>query len=72
MLSADGATDGCGRMTRAELVQRLRDTAINMQDTSAHLEFFGGCSEAVLHAGELNGAAAIVESWADELEKEEA
>ncbi len=57
-------------MTRADLVQRLRETAINMQDTSAYLEFFGGCSEAVLHAGELNGAAEMVGEWADELEKE--
>ena len=59
-------------MTRTEIVKLLRDTSINMQDTAAHLEFFGGCSEAVLHAGELNGAAEIVSEWADELEKEEA
>ncbi len=59
-------------MTRTDLVKRLRDTAINMQDTAAYLEFFGGCSEAVLHAGELNGAAEMVCEWADELEKEEA
>ncbi len=59
-------------MTRTDLVKRLRETAINMQDTASHLEFFGGCSEAVLHAGELNGAAEIVGTWADELAKEEA
>ena len=58
-------------MTRTELVQRMRGTAISMQDTAAYLEFFGGCSEAVLHAGELNGAAEMVGEWADELEKEE-
>ena len=73
MLSADGAADGCGRMTRAELVQRLRATAHSMDVTAEYLKFYGGFSGlAVQHAAELAGAAEIVGEWADELEKEEA
>ena len=73
MLSADGAADGCGRMTRAELVQRLRDTAHRMKVTAEYLNFYGDHSGlAVQHAAELAGAAEIVGEWADELEKEEA
>ena len=60
-------------MTRAELVQRLRDTAHSMDVTAEYLKFYvGPSSEAVKHAEELAGASEIVSSWADELEKDEA
>ena len=59
-------------MTRTELVQRLRDTAHSMKVTAEYLKFYGGFSgPAVQHAAELAGAAEIVSSWADELEKDE-
>ena len=55
------------------LVQRLRDTAHRMKVTAEYLKFYGGFSGlAVQHAEELAGAAEIVSSWADELDKEEA
>ena len=59
-------------MTRAELVQRLRDTAEGMKWTGDALDFYGGSREARGHAFELIGAAEMVMKWADELEKEEA
>ena len=59
-------------MNRAEIVQRLRNTAESMKLTAGTLEFYGGSDEAVNHAAELAGAAEIVGEWADELEKEEA
>ena len=59
-------------MTRAELVQRLRNTAHGMDVTAEYLQFYGRLSpEAAQHAEELSGAAEIVVEWADELEKEE-
>ena len=59
-------------MTRAELVQRLRDTSQVMATAAGSLRFYGGFSgRAVQHASELAGAAEIVGEWADELEKEE-
>ena len=59
-------------MTRAELVQRMRDTSAVMAFTAEEMAFYGKSDEAVQHAQELAGAAEIVSSWADELEKEEA
>lgn len=60
-------------MTRAELVQRLRDTAEMMASAAGLLSFYGAVSVyAVQHAEELAGAAEIVSEWADELAKEEA
>jgi len=59
-------------MTRAELVQRLRNTAHSMDVTAEYLQFYGRLSpEAAQHAEELSGAAEIVCEWADGLEKEE-
>ncbi len=58
-------------MTRAELVQRMRDTSAVMAFTAEEMAFYGKSDEAVQHAQELAGAAEIVSSWADELEKEE-
>ena len=58
-------------MTRAELVQRLRDTSKVMASSAVQLKFYGGFSgRAVHHAQELAGAAEIVSTWADGLEKE--
>ena len=71
MLSANSVAYGENGMTRAKLVQLLRYTAIDMQNTAAYLEFFGGSSEAVKHASELRGAAQVVAQWADELNKDE-
>ena len=73
MLSSDGAADGGGRMTRAEIVKKLRDTSEIMAKSAASLHFYGVASaRAVRHAEELAGAAEMVKEWADELEKEEA
>ena len=58
-------------MTRAALVEKLRDTAEIMASTADALDFYGGSAEAVQHAKELAGAAEMVGEWADELEKEE-
>ena len=58
-------------MTRAELVQRLRDTAYVMKWTAYVMRKHGGSPEAAHHAKELAGAAEIVGEWADELSKEE-
>ena len=54
------------------IVALLRDTAHSMKVTAEYLKLYGGSSEAVQHAEELAGAAEMVGSWADELEKEEA
>ncbi len=55
------------------IVARLRDTAHSMKVAAEYLKFYGDTSGlAVQHAAELAGAAEIVSSWADELEKEEA
>ena len=60
-------------MIRAELVQRLRDTAKVMEAAAGSLRFYGAVSSsAVQHSEELAGAAEIVGEWADELAKEEA
>ena len=59
-------------MTRAELVQRLRDTEYSMKWTAYLMKKHVGSDEAVQHAEELAGAAEIVGEWADELAKEEA
>ena len=60
-------------MTRAELVERLRDTAEIMAAAAGSLKYYGAFScLAVMHSEELAGAAEIVGEWADELEKEEA
>ena len=56
-------------MKRAEIVQRLRNTAESMKFTAGTLEFYGGSSEAEQHAEELAGAAEIVGEWADALER---
>ncbi len=59
-------------MTRTELVKKLRDTAEIMASTANSVYFYGRLSdEARSHAAELAGAAEIVSSWADELEKDE-
>ena len=73
MLSADGVADWGGRMTRTELVKRLRETAEIMARSATSLHFYGAAfARAVRHAEELAGAAETVGEWADELEKEEA
>jgi len=59
-------------MTRAELVQKLRDTAQDMAVTADYLDFYGASAEAVQHAAELLGASKMVVQWADELNKEPA
>ena len=59
-------------MTRAELVQRLRDTEYSMKWTAYMMKRHVGSDEAVQHAEELASAAYIVGTWADELAKEEA
>ena len=59
-------------MTRAELVQRLRETSQVMTSAAVQLKFYGAVSaNAMKHAEELAGAAEIVGEWADELAKEE-
>jgi len=59
-------------MTRAELVQRLRETSQVMTNAAVQLKFYGAVSaNAMKHAEELAGAAEIVGEWADELAKEE-
>ena len=59
-------------MTRAELVQRLRDTEYSMKWTAYLMKKHVGSDEAAQHSEELAGAAEMVGEWADELEKEEA
>ncbi len=59
-------------MTRARLLQRMRDTAETMKWTAEALRFYGGSANATQHAAELAGAAEMVSEWADGLEKEEA
>jgi hypothetical protein len=59
------------KMTRDELVKRLRATAKIMNASADSLNFYGGFSaNAVRHAAELAGAAKMVAEWANELEKE--
>ena len=59
-------------MTRADLVQRLRDTSEMMASAAGLLSFYGAVSVyAVQYSEELAGAAEMVGEWADELEKEE-
>jgi hypothetical protein len=41
-----------------------------MRDIAAEMDYYGGMAEWSLHAGELTGAASIVEEWVQEVRGE--